>query len=328
MNTPKISVIVPVYNVEQYLSHCIDTILAQTFTDFELLLIDDGSTDSSYSICKKYESKDKRVKVYKKTNGGVSSARNHGIENAKGIWITFIDSDDYIGHNYLFNLLSSINDKDSYDIVLLKGLVKYDNITNFFTKAPLCISAEQLIESLCKENSLFLSCWGKLFKKEIIYNNNIRFTNNLSFCEDIIFCFEYFKYIKNKILICNELLYYYRDVETSLTHKNVNYGQVLIASELLYNEFIIYQSKFHNNHVIIKHFITLLVDCVLRIGEQIFYDKTCSKDKRNNIIKSCKKYSKNVSYKYLLNFRVKSIIKFYVIKYLPSCLIKIMYLIK
>lgn len=93
---PLISIIVPVYNSEKTLNRCIDSILSQTFHDWELLLIDDGSTDCSGEICDEYAIKDKRVKVFHKGNGGVSSARNVGLNNAKGEWITFIDSDDEI----------------------------------------------------------------------------------------------------------------------------------------------------------------------------------------------------------------------------------------
>ena len=100
----KVSVIVPVYNVEQYLPKCIESILEQDFTDFELLLVDDGSSDSSLEICRMYESKDKRVHVYTQSNSGPSKARNVGIENAQGKYVTFIDSDDYIDSDYLLIL--------------------------------------------------------------------------------------------------------------------------------------------------------------------------------------------------------------------------------
>ena len=93
---PKISVIVPVYNTEKYLHRCVDSILAQTFTDFELLLVNDGSPDKSGEICDEYAQKDTRVRVFHKENGGVSSARNLGLENAQGKWITYVDGDDWI----------------------------------------------------------------------------------------------------------------------------------------------------------------------------------------------------------------------------------------
>ena len=101
MNLPKISVIVPVYNVENYLRECVESILKQEYIDFELLLIDDGSTDSSGEICDEYIKKDSRVKVYHTLNHGVSSARNLGIERSKAPWICFVDSDDLIDKKYL-----------------------------------------------------------------------------------------------------------------------------------------------------------------------------------------------------------------------------------
>jgi len=95
-----ISIVVPVYKVEQYLSQCIESIIGQKFTDWELLLVDDGSPDKSGTICDKYVEKDKRIHVIHKENGGVSSARNLGIKEAKGEWIIFVDADDYIGELY------------------------------------------------------------------------------------------------------------------------------------------------------------------------------------------------------------------------------------
>ena len=101
MNTPKISVIVPVYNVEQYLPRCIESILAQTYNDFELLLINDGSSDNSGNICDEYAKNNSRVRVFHKENGGVSSARNMGLDNAQGEYVVFVDSDDFIRNKYL-----------------------------------------------------------------------------------------------------------------------------------------------------------------------------------------------------------------------------------
>ena len=111
---PKISVIVPVYNAEKWLHCCIDSVLAQTYTDFELLLVDDGSTDRSGKICDEYESIDSRVKVFHKKNGGVSSARNFGIINCIGDSLTFIDSDDWVTNEYLENIVSH----EKYDLVI------------------------------------------------------------------------------------------------------------------------------------------------------------------------------------------------------------------
>ena len=115
MKTPKISIIVPVYNAEKYLHRCIESILAQTFKDFELLLIDDGSKDSSGYICDEYAEKDERVRVLHKVNGGVSSARNLGLNNARGEWGTFADSDDEVCEDWLSTFVDNL---DGYDAVV------------------------------------------------------------------------------------------------------------------------------------------------------------------------------------------------------------------
>ena len=103
---PQVSIIIPVYNSENTLRRCLNSVLAQTFTDFECLLVDDGSTDDSGRICDEYAEKDKRFRVFHKENGGVSSARNVGLDNASGEWITFVDSDDWIEGSFLDSLLN------------------------------------------------------------------------------------------------------------------------------------------------------------------------------------------------------------------------------
>lgn len=323
-----ISIIVPVYNVELYLKECIDSILSQDYTDFELLLIDDGSTDSSYHICKEYQSKDKRVKVLKKTNGGVSSARNLGIEKAKGEWITFLDSDDYIGKNYLEKLISFDNNK-FYELSLVDGFIRNDKTKHFFTRTPIYVPIEIAIESICGNNGLCLAPWGKLFRKDIIEKNNIRFTEGLSFCEDLIFCFEYFKYVHNKVYVCNDTSYYYREVDNSLTHKIVNYKQVLKAMEIQLNDYLYYRKRYTDNRIIKKHFVSILVSCILRIGEQIFYNHNISEKEKAYIVERCKVSIKYISYDYkLIKLDHIQQLKYYVFKYLPYKFIYLFYKLK
>ena len=119
-----ISIIVPVYNTEKYLRRCIDSVLAQTYQDFELLLIDDGSKDSSGAICDEYAAQDARVRVFHKENGGVSSARNVGLDNARGEWITFVDADDWIESDML-ELLLRKGEETGADIVMGDLLFAY-----------------------------------------------------------------------------------------------------------------------------------------------------------------------------------------------------------
>ena len=123
MKQPAISIIVPVYNAEKYLRRCIDSILSQSLTDFELILIDDGSTDRSPLICDEYATRDKRIRLIHKKNDGVSAARNDGIDIAQGEFITFVDSDDWVDEVYLYTLLQY----KQYDIVFFSHRLIFDD---------------------------------------------------------------------------------------------------------------------------------------------------------------------------------------------------------
>lgn len=124
MQTPKISVIIPVYNVESYLSKCIDSILCQTYTDFELLLVDDGSSDASGKICDMYKENDNRIRVFHKKNEGVSKARNLALNNALGEFVIFVDSDDWIEPN-TFELV--LNQLENFDILFFDIIWHYED---------------------------------------------------------------------------------------------------------------------------------------------------------------------------------------------------------
>lgn len=189
---PLISVIVPVYNVEKYLSRCIDSILAQTFTDFELLLIDDGSKDKSGEICDEYALKDNRIRVFHKENGGVSSARNIGLDNAMGEWICFCDSDDYVRSDYLLTFMNL----DMTTDLLSQGFYS----ENWMNSIPKTITQKegiyydqecfQLILDMYKSTHLGY-LWCKAFKKYIICDNNIKFDEGFKHMEDLDFILKY-----------------------------------------------------------------------------------------------------------------------------------------
>ena len=188
MVVPKISVIVPVYNTEKYLHRCVDSILAQNYTDFELLLVNDGSTDSSGTICEEYAQKDNRVRVFHKENGGVSSARNIGMDNARGEWITFVDSDDFVFDNYLENF--DVNNNKDYDLIS-QGL-KIDK--NFNGSSVFGFSFNGGVNdwlNKATEYGVFGYTVIKLFKLEVIKNNNIRFNTEIRFQEDELFVLSY-----------------------------------------------------------------------------------------------------------------------------------------
>ena len=288
-----ISVIVPVYNVEKYLPKCIESILAQTYMNWELLLIDDGSPDNSGIICDNYAERDNRIRVIHKKNEGVSSARNLGIDKASGNFIMFVDSDDWIENDYLSNFgdLSSIGN----DVLILQGVERISNITNKTQwivqyENKLCYGEE--INKMIAEYELLHSGFpvAKLFSKELIIKNNIRFNTTISFHEDHLFVFEYWKYI-NKLKITSSISYKYIDYEDnqSLSSKKHFYAESEIAYKLindslnsLLNQRLIYDDYIKKiNHFVFQIRIEGLLFCYLMENKKtrLNYLKTFKKEK-------------------------------------------------
>lgn len=226
--TPTISVIVPVYNAEEYLDKCINSILNQSFSDFELLLVDDGSTDNSGAICNTYAQKDSRIRVFDKENGGVSSARNIGLDNAIGEWISFIDADDHIGKNYLQDFVKVGLNKEE---LIVQELVKDGKIKKSYDYGNWSLED---IEILLNNNDIFSNGFPfcKLYNLAVIKENFLKFNKNLRFCEDLVFYLEYISYIKS-IKFINHASYFYTIHESSATAKTFSYEQyVLVLSEV------------------------------------------------------------------------------------------------
>lgn len=214
--SPLISVIVPVYNTEKYLHRCIDSILSQSHKNFELLLIDDGSSDESGNICDKYAKKDLRVHVFHKENGGVSSARNVGLNNAKGEWIIFVDADDSLD----MHLLNTIISYSSSTIQLIHyGWNIYDgeNITSHnISKNEEYIS----LEKACKKNIFHGYVWLYAFRTSIIHNNKLRFREDIDYAEDWDFIIKYYSYT-NQMFLLKECYYNYVIRFGSATNKSL-----------------------------------------------------------------------------------------------------------
>lgn len=220
-----ISVIVPIYNAEKFLHYCIDSILNQSFVDFEILLVNDGSTDNSGRICDEYAGKDTRAKVIHKQNGGVSSARNAGIEAAKGEYICFVDSDDYLESNYLKELVETKKKYPDFDNVWCGFQTVEDylksNINTVASEYNKDYSFSNLssIMDLC-EKWLVQMPWNKLFLTKTIKENSIIFPPELSLGEDYIFNLRYLDCTNGKIVVINKPLYdYLRDGKESLDNK-------------------------------------------------------------------------------------------------------------
>mgnify|MGYP003302353025 CR=1 FL=1 len=218
-NNPLISVIVPVYNVEKYLDRCIESIVNQTYKNLEIILIDDGSTDNSPQICDELEKKDKRIKVIHKENSGVSSARNVGLDNAKGDYIGFVDSDDFIEkdmYSLMLKKIESTNSDCCFCDVRYVGICSNEEI-HLWNKQ--LFSKQEILNVFFEFNGFNFSVWNKLFQKNKI--KKIRFNEKIFIKEDALFCLEYFNDIK-KISHINKALYNYCfNDESALNNRNI-----------------------------------------------------------------------------------------------------------
>lgn len=236
-----ISIIVPVYNSSKVLEKCIDSILAQTYKSFELILIDDGSSDGSGKICDKYADIDDRLKVYHRANYGVSASRNFGTEKAKGEWISFIDSDDYIDTTYLEsffpnNLIESdlvfqgirISDHTGNVIQTLK----YDNVNIYLTG-----ERERGGGKIIDKYELFQNRgpYSKLYNRHVINKNNIKFDEAISIAEDGIFFYSYLLTVKQLILKSNVGYNYIKYGSLSLSTKRHKYEEWERVYKLYYS---------------------------------------------------------------------------------------------
>lgn len=217
---PEISIIVPVYNVEKYIRRCIDSLIAQTFNEIEILLIDDGSKDDSGAICDKYALKDNRIKAIHKENGGVSSARNAGLDNAAGTYIMFCDPDDYVESTWCEKLYSVMQKGNiscafcGYNSVKMSGEIKHTT----------CICNEGLTSIKKLYSSELIFCvWNKIFILAEIKQNNINFDESISKAEDSIFVLRYLQVKTGNIINVPEPLYNYAfDMPKSLTKRAIS----------------------------------------------------------------------------------------------------------
>lgn len=235
MVSPKISIIVPVYNAEKYLHRCIDSILTQTFSDFELLLIDDGSTDNSGAICDEYAKTDSRIKVFHKENGGVSSARNLGLAKAHGEWIAFVDADDKLDSK-MYELLFDKAIYTNADIVVCDFYLDYGNTLKVVKSMP---------DSICKTDFIrfyivsWSVVWNMLTRKKIYEEYNIVFPDKMAYSEDFFVGIKLL-YHAGIVAYVDVPLYYYNRVNYSAATKNIgaNSYQMILKSEAGIVEFL------------------------------------------------------------------------------------------
>ncbi len=221
---PIVSIIVPVYNAEATISRCIDSILTQEYTDFELILVDDGSQDSSGTICDQYASYDSRVRVIHKANSGVSDSRNMALDQARGIYIQFLDSDDWITPNATQLFVDTATHfhcdlviSDFYRVVGERVSVKGDIEDD-------CIMTQEEFAAHMVENPAdfyYGVLWNKLYRRDIIKNHQLRMDTSISWCEDFMFNLEYVRHIQS-IYALKVPVYYYVKTKGSLVSQGMS----------------------------------------------------------------------------------------------------------
>ena len=239
-NNPKLSIIVPIYNAEKYIDNCMRSIYAQTFTDYEIILVNDGSTDDSNAICRKYQEQDSRVTYIKKENGGAGSARNAGMDAAKGRYLAFPDVDDSFEPE-MYADLYTLAESGDYDMVF-SGVKYYQQQPD----GTLTYSRTQNIKALtytdrqqCRQNimeffpttTIFDVPWNKLYKRSIVTDNNIRFTD-IRRCQDAVFNIDFYNCINSVASIDRA---YYRYMENTVADVRRKFPKNYIDIIIYYN---------------------------------------------------------------------------------------------
>ena len=291
-----ISIIVPVYNAEKYLMKCLHSIMRQTYEYLEILLIDDGSSDTSGTICDECAVKDKRVKVIHTKNHGVSHARNVGIEKSKGDLIIFIDSDDYIDINMIETLKTNL-DTANADISMCniirvdKSGKQLDNYIDGKKPKIIIMDEKEYIESIQDYKMYFTYATNKLIKKSII--NNLRFNEKIHYSEDGLFFLELANRIKKAVYIGPVKLYYYVSSDSSVNKNRFNdrYLTILVA----YKEIEKYFEQF--NEKCKCYFANRYINSFIDANYYLYTKK--------RLDKSAKKEYKRVMKKYF-NYAIKS----------------------
>lgn len=220
-----ISIIVPVYNVEIFLPDCLKSVSQQTYKDFEVLLVDDGSTDKSGSICDDYAKKDNRFKVYHKQNGGVSSARNYALDKIQGEWVYFCDADDILYHYTLETLINHFDeDVDS----TMGGYIRMNNLGKILEENTICEECNMSVEETLTDfyhpkYKMFNGfIWNRLFRRSIIEKYHLRFREDIYIKEDGLFLIQYLSKCNNGTYYNTRPIYKYREHSSSAMNSKLN----------------------------------------------------------------------------------------------------------
>lgn len=234
---PKYSVIIPVYNAEKTLHRCVDSLLNQNYTDAELILVNDGSQDGSGAVCEQYSRENAQIQYLVKENAGVSSARNAGLDAATGIYVMFVDSDDYVAGNY-FETIDEVLAETDCDLLQFSHCKTNGGLQSTRIYAPFwsdqrTVLIPKICDAMCRKT--INSPCGKVYRRELLCKYDIRFPNDLSIGEDLVFNVNYALHINSYRMISDVLYYVCTENENSLSRKkrsDLKEQLELISSEI------------------------------------------------------------------------------------------------
>ena len=294
-----ISIVIPVYNMEKYLRECLESVCNQTFNNIEIIIVNDGSIDNSKIIIEEYLEKDSRIVFIDKENTGLSDSRNIGLKNARGKYILFLDSDDYLNKNCCKTLYNEMEQENidllrlNYNIIYKDEFIK-KNIS-YKKMGKKIFRLNEYIKNMNKKNLYNFNVWSYLFKKEIIENNCIKFDKELHIGEDDIFTIEYLNYCQ-KIKVLDKNLYFYRIREGSSTNTAslLKIRNLILVLEKMKKVLINTNISYENQEYILQRYCAIIL---------FFISKLIKKDIKviKNIVKKeliKMNISRNLHFKY------------------------------
>ena len=216
-----VSVIIPMYNAEKYIKRCLQSLIEQTYYHIEIIVVNDGSKDNGKTIVEELAKKDGRIKIFNKENGGVSLARNFGIEKSEGEYIVFVDADDYVSNKYIENLFVAMNSSEDIDLVVSGYCVVSPEGQNVFSHERQNLSKEKAFSCVLLRSGFFSSC-AKMFRKKTISMKDLKFDAGIVYAEDALFIVEYVLKMNGFMQVTDDIDYYYDTTHESAINSGFN----------------------------------------------------------------------------------------------------------
>ena len=230
--TRKFSILIPAYNVEKYINKCLSSIKEQAFSNYEVIIINDGSTDRTLDICKEYEKSDNRFIVYHQTNRGIAYTRNRLLELAKGEWIVFVDADDYVNSDFLLAFYECLNRNDNAD-VLISDYTSWNNENVFTPYKETFKNKIDYLQKLLGWRMANTSLWAKAIRRSLILKHNFKFEKDITLGEDLCFVSRLFYYADNIIHTPSNTYIWNRTNADSITRKGIFWGDYILLYETI-----------------------------------------------------------------------------------------------